>query len=181
MKVWSGVAVIFVCLAAAIAIARDDIVDFLCEGNDDPWYLQAGRYEGTWQFEGDPKELDRFAPGLQRIEFRIEDPSPGSWRGKNPPPGGEPLRTAPKGSGTCVVDGREYAFRLFGGQAMFEHASGWIQFDERPRFLTGSAYGEGFGMDLEAARRPANDWLFLWFGRNDDGSNYGFAFSRVEP
>ena len=132
MKGWSALAVIFVCLAAAIAIARDDIVDFFCEGNDDPWYLQAGRYEGVWQFEGDAKEVDGFAPGLQRIELRIEDPPPGSWRGKNPPPGAEPLGAALKGSGTCVVDGREYPFRLSGERAKLEYVSGWIQFDERP-------------------------------------------------
>lgn len=162
-----------------LALARDDVLDFLVEGDEDPWYVEAGRYEGAWKFEGYPNELEVFAPGLLRIEFRTEDPPPGFWKGHEPPQGGDGSLT--QGLGTCRVDGREYRFRIRREDPRPPMLMDpWLQFEERLPFLTERAYGEGFGVSLEAKRDPSNDWLYLWLGPNRDGSVTGFPFSRVE-
>src|SRR5688572_1573683 len=147
---------------------RDDIADELIEGEYDPWYVQAGRYEGAWRYRGAPDELAVFAQGLDRVEFRIEEPVSGTWRGKGPMDGS----TAP-GRGTCVIGGREYPFRLL-RENPHEHVlstnDGWVQFEsEAPLpFLTNRSWGDGFELMLEAKRDPAGDWLYLWFGLNAD-------------
>ena len=164
------------CLALAVS---DDAIDFFVEGDEDPWYVEAGRYEGTWQFEGDPRELAEFARGLERIEFRLVDPAPGSWKDKKAPEAtafSARDSLAIRGAGTLVVAGQKHPFRL--GTANVRGT--WLQFGERLPFLTERSYGDGFEISLEAQRNPANDWLYLWLGPNPDGSSWGLPYTRME-
>jgi len=191
-KRWSSlfedVVMIAVFAGIALVASTDEFIDFFEEGDEDPWYLWAGRYEGAWRFMGDSRELAEFTRGLEQIEFRIEDPAPGSWRGKRAPERADSFATASAGTGTCVVDGKEYAFRLRASAPVTSIeqldtellGTDWIQFDGPVPFMTKRSFGTRFGISLEAARKPEHDWLFLWFGRNADGSFRGLAYKRVE-
>jgi hypothetical protein len=123
-----------------------------------------------------PRSWYDFARGLERIEFRSEDPPPGSWRGMETPRGPEYFTkddlTKTRARGVCVVDGREYPFRLIQKNPHREElpVDGWLQFEKTLPFLTGRSWGDGFEIMLESKLNPENDWLYLWFGRNLDGS-----------
>jgi len=163
-------------------VACDAVYDEFVEGDTDLGHVWSGRYEGRWHFEGDPAELAVFAgPEWTTIEFHPEDPPPGAWRGPlslKMYQHDERTRTAGAiGRGRIIVDGHETIFWLRGNTFVdFELVA--EPTDPLPG-LTAQSRGS-LGLMFEAKRDPDNDWLFISFGPNPDGSVYSFAYSRAE-
>jgi hypothetical protein len=146
-----------VALTILLVYRRDALLDFFVEGDDDPQFLLDGRYAGIWEFQGDESELAELAgPSWHRIQFH----SAGDGEVAN------------EHTGVLHIAGQEYRLLL---RASFPTA---MLFEQLLPDLTERAYGDRLEVMLEAARLPENDWLFVFFGRDSDGGQRGFAYAR---
>ncbi len=132
------------------------------EGSANPFYLRAGRFEGTWEFDGELPDLRRYGVEWTSLRLELIDPPTGSWRNLEPPNGPLvlPEYRLVHAKGKLIVDQVEYYFRLedrldFGDV---------IVFDVEPPVSSAGIPLSEIAIELDAFEDPCDDRLYLGFG-----------------